>query len=187
MLASPAEISEIVRRLGAEISAAFPAGVVLVAVLRGSIPFVADLARAIATPIVLDFLSITSYSPGSGRVRLTKDLDSDVQGRDVVLVEDLVDTGLTLNYMMSELAGRGPRSLSACALLDRRRRRLVPVDLRFVGVEIDDDLVLGYGLEYGGIYANMPGVLSADLDRLRRDPSSYVSELFREEPAAEHR
>lgn len=145
--------------------------------MRGSIPFVADLARSIRTPITFDFLAISTYSPGSGRVRLTKDLDSDVQGRDVVLVEDLVDTGLTLNYVMGELAGREPRSLSACALLDRRRRRLVPVDVRFVGMEVDDDLLLGYGLEHAGIYPNLAGLYSADLHALRSDPRAYVQDL----------
>ena len=146
--------------------------------IRGSIPFVADLARCISTPVAFDFLAISTYAPGSGRVRLTKDLDSDVQGRDVVLVEDLVDTGLTLNYVMSELAGRDPRSLSACALLDRRRRRLVPVDLRFVGLEIEDDLVLGYGLEHMGIYPNVGALHAAELPVLRSDARAYVSQLF---------
>ena len=164
--------------MGREISNAFPDGALLVAVMRGSIPFVADLARAISSAICVDFLAISTYSPGSGRVRLIKDLDSDVQGRDVVLVEDLVDTGLTLNYVMTELAGRQPRSLSACALLDRSRRRLVPVDLRFVGLEIDDDLVLGYGLEHAGIYPNAAALYGADLHRLHSEPRAYVDELF---------
>ena len=146
--------------------------------MRGSVPFVADLARAIQTPVAFDFLAISTYAPGSGRVRLTKDLDSDVQGRDVVLVEDLVDTGLTLNYVMGELAGRQPASLSACALLDRRRRRLVPVDLRFVGMEVDDDLLLGYGLEHSGIYPNVAGLHAADLQTLRAEPRSYVTQLL---------
>ncbi len=164
--------------MGEEITQAYPAGALLVAVMRGSIPFVADLARAISSPVTFDFLAISTYSPGSGRVRLIKDLDSDVQGRDVVLVEDLVDTGLTLNYVMGELAGREPASLSACALLDRRRRRLVPVDLRFVGLDVDDDLLLGYGLEHAGIYPNAGALYGADLLRLRSDPRAYVAALF---------
>lgn len=167
-----------VARLGAEISRAYPGGVLLVGVMRGSIPFLADLARAISSPVTFDFLAISSYSPGSGRVRLTKDLDSDVQGRDVVLVEDLVDTGLTLNYVMSELAGRGPSSLSACALLDRTRRRLVPVDLRFVGFPIDEDLVLGYGLEYSGIYPNVPALHAADISVVRSNARAYTRQMF---------
>lgn len=138
----------------------------------------ADLARAISTPIAVDFLAISTYAPGTGRVRLTKDLDSDIQGRDVVLVEDLVDTGLTLNYVMTELAGRAPRSLAACALLDRSRRRLVPVDIRFIGMEVDDDLLLGYGLEHAGIYANAPAVFGADLQELRADVRCHVRSLF---------
>lgn len=177
-MAAPEQIAAVVTRLGEEISQAFPDGALLVAVMRGAIPFVADLARAIAAPIALDFLAISTYAPGTGRVRLTKDLDSDVQGLDVVLVEDLVDTGLTLNYVMGELAGRGPRSVSACALLDRSRRRLVPVELRFVGMEVDDDLLLGYGLEYGGIYPNAAAVYGADLPRLRADARAHVRQLF---------
>ena len=164
--------------MGQEISIAFPAGALLVAVMRGSIPFVADLARAIATPVTFDFLAISSYSPGSGRVRLSKDLDTDVKDRDVVLVEDLVDTGLTLNYVLGELTGREPRSLSACALLDRRRRRLVPVEIRFVGLEVDDDLLLGYGLEHAGIYPNVAGLYSADVQALRADPRRHVEDFF---------
>lgn len=148
------------------------------AVLRGSIPFVADLARYISAPVTFDFLAISSYTPGSGRVRLTKDLDSDIGGRDVVLVEELVDTGLTLNYVLGELASRQAKSLSACALLDRRRRRLVPVELRFVGVEIEDDLLLGYGLEHGGIYPNVVDLYAADLPSVRADPRAYVGQLI---------
>lgn len=182
MVAAAPELAAIVQRLGREISAAYPDGAVLVAVMRGSIPFVADLARAISVPVAFDFLAISSYAPGTGRVRLTKDLDRDVKGRDVVLVEDLVDTGLTLNYLMTELAGRLPRSLAACALLDRARRRLVPVDLRFVGLEIHDDLVLGYGLEHGGIYPNLASLYAADLHRLHSDPRAYVGQLFPERP-----
>ena len=171
------------RRLGREISEAFPAGAVLVAVMHGSVPFVADLARAISAPVTVDFLAISTYSPGSGRVRLTKDLDRDVHDRDVVLVEDLVDTGLTINYVMTELAARQPRSLNACALVDRRRRRLVPVDLRFVGMTSDDDLLLGYGLSYAGIYANMSGLVAGDLATLHHRPTAYV-DLLREPGSA---
>lgn len=142
--------------------------------MHGSVPFVADLARAITAPVTVDFLAISAYAPGSGRVRLTKDLDRDVQDRDVVLVEDLVDTGLTLNYLMTEMTSRQPKSLSACALIDRRRRRLVPVDLRFVGMTSDDDLLLGYGLAHAGIYANMSGLVAGDLATLHHDPHAYV-------------
>ena len=184
MVAGPEEIAGIVRRLGREISLAFPDGAVLVAVMHGSVPFVADLARAISTPVSVDFLAISTYSPGSGRVRLTKDLDRDVQGRDVVLVEDLVDTGLTLNYVMTELSSRGPKSLSACALIDRARRRLVPVELRFVGMSSDDDLLLGYGLSHAGIYANMTGLVAGDLPTLHHDRNAYVNLLVAPAPPA---
>ena len=146
--------------------------------MRGSVPFVADLVRSIPTPITVDFLAISTYAPGSGRARITKDLDTDVADLDVVVVEDLVDTGLTLDFVMRQLSSRGPRSLSACALLDRRRRRLLPVEVRFVGMEVEDDLLLGYGLEHRGLYPNAEGLVAARLDDLRADPGCHVAALF---------
>lgn len=179
-MASPEQIAATVCRLGREISEVFPEGVLLVAVIRGSVPFLADLVRAISTPVSVDFLAISRYTPGSGRAHITKDLDSDVADLDVVVVEDLVDTGLTLDYVIRQLSARGPRSLSACTLLDRRRRRLLPVDVRFVGMEVEDDLLLGYGLEHGGLYPNVPGLAAARLPDLQADPHCHVSTLLRE-------
>lgn len=177
-MAGPDEIAAAIRRLGRAIAQAFPQGALLVAVIRGSVPFLADLVRATPAPITMDFLAISTYAPGSGRARITKDLDVDVADMDVIVVEDLVDTGLTLDFVMRQLSTRGPRSLSACTLLDRRRRRLVPVDVRFVGMEVEDDLLLGYGLEYRGLYPNVPGLVAARLDDLRADPRCHVAALF---------
>lgn len=172
------ELQAGVRRLAGELSAAYADGVVLVAVLKGSLPFVADLVRAMTILAEVDFLAISSYAPGSGRVRIVKDLDIDVFGRDVVLVEDIVDTGLTLNYIMGELLRREPRTLAACCLLNRERRRLVPTALRFVGFAVDDDFALGYGLDYEGLYRNLDSIVAGDLSRLRSDRRAYVEEVF---------
>ncbi|HEX5268614.1 MAG TPA: hypoxanthine phosphoribosyltransferase [Acidimicrobiales bacterium] len=167
-----------VARLGAALSAAYPTGVLLVAVLKGSVWFLADLVRAMTAPPEVDFLAISAYAPDPGRVRIVKDLDQDICGRDVVLVEDIVDTGLTLTYVVGELARRQPASLEVCALLDKSTRRIVPTPVRFVGFEIDDSFVLGYGLDYAGRYRNLPSIVAGDLDALRDDPDAHVPELF---------
>ena len=165
-------------RLGEEISAAYADGVVLVAVLKGSVPFLADLVRTMAVSPVIDFMAISSYAPDTGRVRILKDLDVDVYGRDVLLVEDIVDTGLTLGYLLGVLRRRQPRSVEACALLDKVARRIVPTPVRFRGFEIGDDFVLGYGIDYAGRYRNLDRVVAGDLAVLRRDPDAYVRELY---------
>ena len=166
------------RRLGDELSSAYPGGVVLVAVLKGSVWFLADLLRAVTVPTEVDFLAISSYAPDTGRVRILKDLDRDILGRPVVLVEDIVDTGLTLNYVLGELARRQPESLEVCALLDKATRRIVPTPVRFRGFQVEDEFVLGYGLDYAGLYRNLPGIVAGDLDSLRSDPTTHVRSLY---------
>ncbi len=177
-IASTAEIRGAVERIGAEIATAHPDGVVLVGVLKGCYCFLADLGRAIGAPAKLDFLAISSYGGGGGRVRILKDLDIDVCGENVVLVEDIVDTGLTLNYVLGELRRRGPASLEACALLDRPARRIVPASLRYVGFTIPDEYVIGYGLDFSGRYRNLPMLYAADTAALDRDPDAYVEQVF---------
>jgi hypoxanthine phosphoribosyltransferase len=173
-----AELEDGVRRLAGELSAAYPGGLVLVAVLKGSVLFLADLVRHLTVPVVIDFMAISSYAPDSGRVRIVKDLEVDVFDQDVVLVEDIVDTGLTLTYLLGQLQARKPRSLQACALLDKAVRRIVPTPLRFRGFEIGDEFVLGYGLDYAGRYRNLDRVVAGDLSDLRADPDAYVQELY---------
>jgi len=158
VLLGPHDLQAGVRRLAAELSAAYDDGVLLVAVLKGSVPFLADLVRAMTIAPEVDFLAISTYAPGTGRVRLVKDLETDIHGRDVVVVEDVVDTGLTLTYLLGELARREPRSLEACVLLDKAARRIVPVPLRFVGFELADEFVVGYGLDYNDEYRYLPHV-----------------------------
>jgi hypoxanthine phosphoribosyltransferase len=168
-----------VARLGAEIERDHPEGVVLVGVLKGALIFVADLARAITgVTVELDFISISRFAPDSGRVKILHDLDSDISGRDVVVVEDMVDTGLTLAYLLAQLRERGPRSVSACTLLDRPTRRIVPHDLRYRGLVLEDEFVLGYGLHARDLYRNLPFVAAGDRDVVAATPEAYVEQLY---------
>jgi hypoxanthine phosphoribosyltransferase len=172
-------IAEHVDRLGREIAADHPDGVVLVGVLKGALIFLADLARAISgVPVSLDFIAISRYAPDSGRVRITQDLEHDNTGADVVLVEDLVDTGLTLAYLLGRLEERGARRVRVCALLDRPVRRIVPLDVHYRGVEIPDLFVLGYGLHHADLYRNLPDVYAADRNLIAADPAVYVTDLY---------
>lgn len=177
VLVSAGEIDAIVERLAAEMSARYSDGVVLVGVLRGSVLFLADLVRSLTIDVRIDFLAITPYTRGTGRVRLLKDLDADVAGQDVVIVEDIVDTGLTAAFLLSELTRRSPRSVAVCTLLDRPTRRVVPVKLDYVGAEVPDAFVIGYGLDYEGRYRNLRLVAAADPDLLAADPDVYVGGL----------
>jgi hypoxanthine phosphoribosyltransferase len=172
------DLNQTASRLGAELTEAYPGGMLLVAVLKGSIFFLADLVRSVGCPCEVDFLGISSYVEGTGRVRLTKDLDVDVCDRDVVLVEDIVDTGLTCNYVLGELRRRSPRSVEVCALFDRRASRIVPVPLRFVGHEVRQDLLVGYGLDVAGRYRNLPFVAVTDRRTLEHDPDAHVTALY---------
>jgi hypoxanthine phosphoribosyltransferase len=167
-----------VARLGRELSATHDDGVVLVGVLKGSVPFLADLARALTIAPVVDFLAVSPYAEGTGRVRIVKDLDLDVTGRAVVLVEDVVDTGLTTTFLLGELRRRGARSVEVCALVDKVRRRVVPVPLRWVGFAVEEDYVVGYGLGHAERYRNLPLVAAADLAALRADPDALLAELY---------
>ena len=178
-----AEVADIVTRLAAEIDRDHPDGVVLIGVLKGSLFFLADLARALTVPCEVDFMAISHFAPDSGRVRIVKDLEGDIAGRNVVVVEDVVDTGLTLSYLLGQLRSRNPASLAVCALLDRSRRRIVPLPTSYCGAQIDDEFMLGYGLDFGERYRNHPGLFVGDLRVLERDPDAYVSNLYgREHP-----
>ena len=177
-LISTEELRAAVARLGGELSAAYPDGVLLIGVLKGSVPFLADLVRAMTAPVEVDFLAISSYAEGTGRVRLVKDLEGDILGKDVVLVEDIVDTGLTVTYVLGELRRREPATVEVCALLDKTVRRIVPVPLRFVGFAIDDEFVLGYGLDFAERYRNVNRVVAGDLSALRMDPDAHVKDLY---------
>jgi hypoxanthine phosphoribosyltransferase len=175
-----ATIAETVARLGAEIERDHPDGVVLVGVLKGALIFTADLARAIrAVPVEVDFMSISRFAPDSGRVRILYDVQTDLTDRDVVVVEDVVDTGLTLAYLMTQLQARGPRRLDACALLDRPSRRIVPQPVTYRGVEVGEEFLLGYGLHFRDAYRNLPFIFQGDRDTVISQPLVYVAELYR--------
>jgi hypoxanthine phosphoribosyltransferase len=130
---------------------------VLVSILRGSVFFATDLARLIDLSLSMDFLSISSYGEDSeGVVRITKDLEENIAGKDVLVIEDIVDTGFTLKYLLRTLGGRNPKSIEVCTLLDRRARRIIEIDLKYIGFEIPDKFVVGYGLDYRQRYRNLP-------------------------------
>jgi hypoxanthine phosphoribosyltransferase len=168
-----------VSRLGRAIAADHPDGVVLVGVLKGALIFLADLVRAIeGVAVEVDFIAISRYAPDSGRVRITHDLATELTGRDVVIVEDIVDTGLTLGYLVQHLRDRGARTVDVCALLDRDARRILPLPIRYVGVAIPDVFVLGYGQHVADLYRNLPRVVEADRDLIVRDPAAYVAALY---------
>lgn len=179
-LLDEAALAECVATVATQIEADHPDGVVLVGVLKGALVFLADLARAIsAIEVMVDFIGISRYAPDSGRVRIVHDVDMDLTGRDVVLVEDLVDTGLTAAYLVDHLRARAPRTLDVCTLLDRAARRIVPIPVRYVGVTIPDVFVLGYGLHVADLYRNVPRVVKADRRAVQQDAGAYLTALYR--------
>ncbi len=160
VLVSEAEIDAKVRELGARIAADHgDRPLTLVSVLKGSLPFMADLMRAIPIPVRIDLMEVSSYggtsTESSGLVRILKDLSASIEGEDVLIVEDIIDTGLTLNYLVRYLRGKNPRSLRICTLLDKPARRLVDIPVDYVGFTIPDQFVVGYGLDYGEYYRNL--------------------------------
>jgi len=133
----------------------------LICILKGSIVFSCDLAKRITVPVTFDFMSVSSYgneTVSSGRVRILKDLDESIQGRNVLIVEDIIDSGRTLAYLKELLGGRAPESLEICTLLDKPDRRETEVDVKYVGFVIPDEFVVGYGLDYNQYYRNLPYV-----------------------------
>jgi hypoxanthine phosphoribosyltransferase len=175
LLFDPATVQARVAELGAELRADYR-GVepVLVSVLRGGVMFLADLVRAAAMPCKVDFMAISRFdaSAETGVVRIVKDLDLDLSGAHVLVVEDVVDTGLTLTYLLRVLATRGPASLRVCALLDKRARRIVDVPLSYVGFEVPDVFAVGYGLDLDERERGRGEILAVDdLEAVRRDPA----------------
>ena len=160
VLLSEDQIRAKVTELGKRISADYAGReLTLVSVLKGSLPFMADLMRQIDLPLRIDLMEVSSYggtaTESSGLVRILKDLSAPIDGRDVLLVEDIIDTGLTLNYLIRYLRGKNPRSIKVCSLLDKPARRLVEIPIDYVGFEIPDAFVVGYGLDFGEVYRNL--------------------------------
>lgn len=184
VLITRAELQRACADLGAELSRVLPGDEppVMVGVLKGSTLFLADLVRAMSIDVTVDFMAISSYEAGAaqpGVVRILKDLDDDIGNRDVVIVEDIVDTGLTLTYLRKALLERGPRSLRTVTLLDKAARRIVPVELEHRAFEIPDAFVVGYGMDFQGRYRNVPDLLAVrDLPRLANEPRLLDRPLF---------
>ena len=161
VLISEEQIRRRITSLADEIERSYPDGeeIHLVAILKGGFMFMADLVRAMSERVTMDFMAVSSYGKGttsSGQVRVLKDLDSNLEGRRIILVEDIVDTGLTLHYLQELLRARAPRSLKTACLLSKPSRRKVEIDVDFVGFTIDDHFVVGYGLDYAEKYRNLP-------------------------------
>ncbi len=172
VLLSAAEIERRVCELGAQISRDFEGREpLLVSVLKGSFVFMADLARTLTIPCTVDFMAVSSYghkSETTGAVRILKDLDTDIEGRDVLVVEDILDSGITLSYIMNLMTASRPASLTLCALLDKPVRRQVPVEVQYTGFTVPDAFLVGYGLDYAGRYRNLPyiGILKPEITRI---------------------
>lgn len=169
ILVSEDALAEKIKELGKRISDDYrDKNLLLVSVLKGSVIFMSDLMRAIDIPITLDFMSVSSYGSGaktSGVVKIAKDLDIPIEGFDLLIVEDILDSGMTLNYLIDILKQRGPKSIRVAALLDKPDRRKVPVAVDYTGFTIPDEFVVGYGLDYSERYRNLPfvGVLKPEI------------------------
>jgi hypoxanthine phosphoribosyltransferase len=163
------ELQARIAELGEEISADYgDEPVLLIGVLRGAAIFLADLSRNITSPVELDFMAVSSYgssTKSSGVVRILKDLDETIEGRHVLVCEDILDTGLTLKYLLKNLASRKPASLEVVALLSKQGKQRVPISCKYVGFDVPDEFVVGYGLDYAERYRNLPyvGVLKPEI------------------------
>lgn len=162
ILVQPDELARRVRELGAQISEDYAGrDLLLICVLKGAMFFVSDLMRRLDVPCEVDFMAVASYgsaTDSSGVVRILKDLDAAIEGRDVLIVEDIVDSGLTLHYLLRNLGARNPASMEVCALLTKPERRKVELEPRYVGFEIPNRFVIGYGLDHAERYRNLPFV-----------------------------
>lgn len=174
VLITEKEIKEKIKELGKKITDDYKGkNLVFIGVLRGAVVFMADLARAISIPMIFDFIAISSYgaaTESSGVVRILKDLDESIEGKDVLVVEDIVDTGLTLDYLLRILKSRKPGSLKVCTLLNKNARRKVKVKVDYSGFDIPNKFVVGYGLDYEGKFRNVPYVFTLN-------PKIYQGEL----------
>lgn len=163
------QLAAIVKKMGKQISEDYKdKNLVLVSVLKGSLVFMADLMREITIPCSIDFLAVSSYGSGtntSGEVRILKDLDGQLEGKDLLIVEDILDSGVTLSYLLKTLSARNPSSIRLCTLLDKPERRKVEVKAAYIGAQVPDKFIVGYGLDYAEKYRNVPfvGVLKPEI------------------------
>ena len=160
VMLSEEEVNERIRVIGEQISKDYEGKEIhMICVLKGGVFFMCELAKRITVPVSLDFMAVSSYggdTKSSGVVKIVKDLDESIQGKDVLVVEDIVDSGRTLSYLMDMLRDRKPKSLQLCTLLDKPDRRVIPVDVNYTGFSIPDEFVVGYGLDYAQKYRNLP-------------------------------
>lgn len=170
VLVTEEQIADAVARMGREISADYSGtDVLLVGILKGAFLTMADLAREVHIPVEFDFMAVSSYgdaTKSSGVVRILKDLDQEISERHVIIVEDIVDTGLTLHYLLENLRVRKPASIEVAALLVKEGIQQIPIDVKYRGFDIPPDFVVGYGLDYAGLYRNLPYVTVLDADDL---------------------
>ena len=169
-----------VAQLAADLTDILDSDSVVVGVLKGCLPFMADLIRSIEHQVEVDFLALTAFAPDSGRVRLTRDLATDVTGRKVVLVEGVVDTGFRLDFLRRHLEAHGPSEIRVCALFDRTDRRVLPVPVEHSGFVLEEGFVVGYGLDHRGMFRNLPAVVSLDPEHLEEYAPGGRSELLDE-------
>lgn len=166
ILVSKEQIAKKVKELGLKISEDYKdEELVLIGVLKGSFVFLADLIREIMIPVDMDFIAVSSYADGtktSGVVRLIKDMDISISGKHVLIIEDIVDTGLTLNHLKNLFSTRNPKSVKICAIFDKPSRRQVEINIDYKGIEIPNEFVIGYGLDYAGKYRNLPDLCILD-------------------------
>jgi hypoxanthine phosphoribosyltransferase len=165
------EIQRKVGELGESITRDYKGeGLLLVGILRGAVVFLSDLMRCLRLPCEIDFMEVSSYGAGttsSGVVRILKDLEEDITDRHVLIVEDIIDTGLTLSYLRRTLLARKPASLEICALLSKPSRRQVDLEVRYLGFEVPDEFVVGYGIDFAGAYRNLPDIHTLDSQAAR--------------------
>lgn len=160
VLIAEEDVDKKIREIAEKISKDYEGKTVtLICILKGSVFFTCELAKRITIPVKLDFMSVSSYGAGTestGRVKIIKDLDDSVEGKDIIVIEDIIDSGRTLHYLMTLLSSRRPNSIKLCTLLDKPDRRVVPVDVDYTGFNIPDKFVVGYGLDYDQNYRNLP-------------------------------
>src|ERR671938_1529825 len=172
VLLSSEDIKEKVREIGERITEDYRGErLLLVGILRGAVVFMSDLMRHLQLPCEIDFMEVSSYgadTTSSGVVRILKDLEEDITGRHVLIVEDIIDTGLTVSYLRRSLLARKPASLEICAFLSKPSRRSVDLDVRYLGFEVPDEFVVGYGLDYAGAYRNLPDICVLKPEVFRR-------------------
>lgn len=162
IIISEEQIQERVKELGAAISSDYEGRtILLICILKGGLMFLCDLAKHITTPVAYDFMSVSSYgdaTQSSGVVRITKDLEESIEGKDVIIVEDIIDTGLTLSYLLKNLHSRNPASLKICTLLNKPANRKVEIPVDYTGFEVPNEFLVGYGLDFKQLYRNIPYV-----------------------------